>query len=132
LSFFFCPLCCLSFDLRLTMIPLVSSNFSDNRWHPSHLGTSITLKVDIWSRTYDLNRVCLLIRSRSPNPLGSLILWWNALHEIYKYSPKWYCATVKDIRFVFPNFENKNASKYEEIVLFINDVSVNKQKTSWI
>jgi hypothetical protein len=31
LSFFFCPLCCLSSDLRILMTPLISSD----KWHPS-------------------------------------------------------------------------------------------------
>ena len=42
LSLFFLPLCCLSFDLRILITPLVSSNYSNDQnkfkkyWDPNH------------------------------------------------------------------------------------------------
>jgi len=50
LSFFFCLLCCLSFDLRLLNIPLVSSNFLKvirNRKSPSSARSVPTLALFI-------------------------------------------------------------------------------------
>jgi hypothetical protein len=56
-SFFFWPLCCLSFDLRILITPLVSSNSS----HPSHDGDHQTFKTAIKQQTIILNLNVYLI-----------------------------------------------------------------------
>ena len=73
LSFFFCPLRCLSFfDLRILITPLISSNSSDKRWY-------------IWLRMLSLEgRAAAIYKNTVTNNVAwslvlCLIFYWSLL-----------------------------------------------------